>query len=913
MEYNCGVKLDLSPEALNYMVATIVFIFSLLCLVPLVIAAKKVISWKAAITTTTILLFLFFFGYYWVGQYCNILWFDSVGLSQVFWTAFGIKWSAFIVAFIATFLIYAINILVVSRSGKRNTHTLTTISFIAAAVLSLVQAIVMYSQWNTVLLNNNAVPFGVTDPIFNKDIGFYVFNLDFQFLIANMALETCIFAAIITFLGYAVTDPDRGHKKKAVNLNTHILLLATALIGIIVWERILCQYTYLFSSSGVVAGAGYTDIQSISLNWIFIVICAIAGIIMLMAIFVKSKFVAAGPVILVPVSFLILLVIIPSCIQSFYVKPNEFQVEEKYITYDIKATRDAYKLNEFQEKEMVVAPLTKEIVDANQPSLNNVRVWDWRAIADTYNQLQLFRTYYAFNDIDVDRYMVNGQYRQVLLAAREIDQTKLNEKTWINQHFVYTHGYGLTMNTANDSTSKSEPIFIVGDVPPKSTASELSVKRPEIYFGKFTTDFAITGAQMDEFNYPEGDKNNQSRYAGSGGISLDSFAKRLAFAINLDDLNILISGQISDQSKILWNRNIRQRIKKITPYLTLDTDDYIVLRNDGGLTWLQDAYTTSNRYPYSARSPYSNNINYIRNSVKIAMDAYNGNVDYYVYDNTDPVIKAYSKAFPSLFKTRQDMPKDLVSHVRYPEVMFLNQVAVYTEYHMTNPKVFYNKEDTWEVSKELFLSSEQYVVPYFVIASLPDSTAKDEFILMMPFTPKGRSNMIAWIGARCDESNYGETIVYKFTKQQLVYGTLQVEAKINQKDEMASQFTLWSKSSSIIRGNTLVIPIGNAIIYTQPVYLISAQAKMPQIVRVIAGSMADDNGNIDLKLEWGGTFKDALNKIMPSVAPVQAAIPNPNIVTPGVQNGSDTPGILNKLIQLRSEIDSLIKQLQETK
>lgn len=894
------------------MVIIIMVVLTLLCGIPIILSLLGKMSWKSTVILVPVLLFLLHFGYYWIGQYVNILWFESLGYGQVFWTILGTQWGMFLVTFLICFAFYAINILLMMKDYRNVNSVYSPAFYVFAGVVALCQAIFMYSQWNIVLLNNNAVQFGVNDPIFNKDIGFYVFNLEYLRMIAGAFFFTVFSALIIVTVGHSALTYDssqdfsidsrnrKTHRGLYDSMIQHLCGLGVILIGVYIWLRFLGSYGYLFDQSGVVAGAGYADIARVGLNWWFIAFCVIAGIMMFVAFLVKSKGTAIASVSTILVMWVILMGIVPACIQSFVVKPNEFQVEQKYIDYNIQATRDAYSLSGFQEKDLEVKPLTIAVTEDNQPTLNNIRVWDWRAILDTYNQLQLFRTYYAFSDVDVDRYMINGQYRQVLISAREIDQSKLNEKTWINKHFVYTHGYGVTVNAVNEFTSKSEPIFLVGDIPPKSTVADINIKQPEIYFGKMTNTFAIVGAQMSEFNYPEGDSNNQNRYGGLDGIKLDTFAKRLAFSLYLDDLNILISEQISNNSKILWQRNIKSRIEQITPYLSLDPDDYLVIRDNGSLVWMQDAYTTSTMYPYSVRN---DGINYVRNSAKIVVDAYNGTVDYYVSNSKDPIIQAYQKAFPSLFKS--SMPNDLVKHLRYPETMFTIQTNVYSTYHMTDAKVFYNKEDVWATATEVFDTGEQKVIPYFVIATLPNSQSDDEFILMLPFTPLGRNNMIAWVGARCDGNNYGETLVYKFSKQQLVYGTLQVEAKINQKDEMASQFTLWSKSSTVIRGNTLVIPIGNSIIYTQPVYLKSVEAKMPQIVRVIAGSLIEDKGETDLKIEWGSNFKEALTKVMSNNEIVSSSV-TPRSVDSNASSVVTIDQLLLELNDLKVKFNSLV-------
>lgn len=888
----------------------LIIILTIACLIPIMLAAARRISWRSAAIQSPIYLFILFFGYYWIGQYINILWFDSLGYGAVFWTIFSTKWTGFIVTFTACFIFYEINAWAMVKLVKSESPLVLPILSIIFGIIALIQAATTYGSWNTLILNANGVTFSTQDPIFAKDIGFYIFHLPFLQLVAGMAFQTCFITTLVLGITYAILH--RIKDLKASTITAHLCGLAAVGIGLFVWLRVLGAYGYMYGTTGVVIG-GYTDISKIGLNTAFIVFCAIGMVLMLAAAAIRRWPFAVGSIVMMIIMGVVLMGIVPSITQSFTVKPNEFDKEQKYINYNIDYTQKAYNLDKFNEKEVQVAPLTQDVAAKSQPTLNNVRIWDWRALGDTFKQLQLFRTYYAFNDVDIDRYTINGEYRQVMLSAREIDQSLLNEKTWINQHFIYTHGYGIVMNEVNQYAANGEPLFIIKDIPPVSTAKELQVKQPRIYFGNMTNSFIVTNAGTDEFDYPNGDANSFNRYDGVDGVKIDSFAKRLAFAVDFNDFSILISGQITGDSKLSWERNVRTRIQRLAPFLALDSVNYMVVKSDGSLTWMQDCFTTSDMYPYSKGQMYSNyygynDANYIRNSVKATVDAYNGSVNFYIYDQSDPLIQAYAKAFPTLFKAQTDMPKDLVAHVRYPEDYFLAQTQAYKTYHMKDARVFYNKEDVWDTGKEVFDSGPQYLIPYFVMAQLPDSPNTGEFIEMLPFTPLGKDNMIAWIASECDGANYGKMLVYKFSKQQLIYGPLQVESKVNQDETMASQFTLWTKSSSVIRGDTLVIPTGNAIIYISPVYLKSAEATMPQIVRVIVGALINTDAGIDLKLTWDKSFDSALGDLIGTAQPAPAA---PEVQPPpaGPAPTVTIQTIIDQLNKLSQELESIKGQI----
>ncbi|MBA7688466.1 hypothetical protein ES703_96948 [subsurface metagenome] len=526
-------------------------------------------------------------------------------------------------------------------------------------------------------------------------------------------------------------------------------------------------------------------------------------------------------------------VIFPAVVQRFQVQPSELARETPYIEYNIQFTREAFALNRVEEQSFPAeeTPSPEDIVQ-NEVTINNIRLWDSRPLKGTYNQLQSFRLYYDFHDVDVDRYIIDGEYRQVMLSARELSAEKLPEEaqTWVNRRLQFTHGYGLALSPVNEVSTQGLPVLLVKDIPP---IGDFNIERPEIYFGEKTNDYVIVKTKTEEFDYPMGDENVYSYYQGKDGVSLGSFIRRLVYAWQLGDFNILISGELTSESRVVYYRNIQERVNHLAPFLTLDSDPYLVVM-EGRLFWIQDAYTTTDRYPYS--EPLGDGLNYIRNSVKAVIDAYDGSVTFYITDPEDALIQTYQVIFPKLFVPAGQMPESLRVHLRYPEDMFNIQASVYQTYHMRDARVFYNKEDLWTVPNELYFGREQPMEPYYVIMRLPDEE-KAEFLLMLPFTPENKNNTIGWLAARCDGENYGKLLAYHFPKERLVYGPSQIENRIGQDTVITEQLALWGRGGSqVIRGNLLVIPLGKSVLYVEPVFLEAETGGLPQLKRVIVAA-----------------------------------------------------------------------------
>ena len=586
-------------------------------------------------------------------------------------------------------------------------------------------------------------------------------------------------------------------------------------------------------------------------------------------------------------------------VSSFIVKPNELVREHPYIAHNIDLTRQAYGLNQISEREFP-AETTVEAADpaTNRATLQNIRLWDWRALQDTLRQIQEIRTYYDFPDIDIDRYEIDGTIRQVMLATRELNVEKLPEssRNWINEKLIYTHGYGITMNPVNGFTPEGLPTLILSNMPVQSTVRSLSVRRPEVYFGELTNTDVYVKTQQKEFNYPQGQTNNLTAYEGNGGIVVGGFLRRFILALDRGDIAKLpFSDDVNKDSHLLMRRNVRHRVSALTPFLTYDPDPYIVLGDDGRLSWIMDGFTTSNNYPYSSHYDLDGNpINYMRNSVKAVIDAYDGTTTFYVFDKDDPIIAAYRRIFPNLFKDAMVMPPDLRKHVRYPELLLKLQAAVYGLYHMTNPEVFYNREDLWTVASEVGMnaSGEQATLPMepnFVLMRLPGETSV-EFVEILPFTPANRNNLIGWIAGRSDGAHYGTSVIYDFPKTKLVDGPLQIEARIDQNAQLSGQLSLWNQQGSHVRrGTLLVIPSGRALLYAEPIYLQAERSPMPEL-RLVVLALQD-------RLAYGPTFESAMAALFggaaSSVSPAPAsAQPLPRGPAPASEHAAD----LNALI-----------------
>jgi uncharacterized membrane protein (UPF0182 family) len=726
-------------------------------------------------------------------------------------------------------------------SGK----TLNILILAAILIVSFVIASRGSEQWDMVLSYLNQQPFGSTDPLFKKDIGFYVFSLPFYVFVREELLVLFLFAGLVTviwyikdggvqFIGEFLLAEDRPTSIPRVHVTEkvgkHLLVLGGIIVLLVAWGYHLKVYGLLYSTQGPAFGASYTDIHVKILAYrILMVISFFWSLFLIYNVFrprIKLLFLSGaiwfGAILVLANGF-------PMLVQQFVVKPNELAKESPYIAYNIDFTRKAYNLNNIKEVDFVINDqLSAEEIKDHDVTIQNIRIWDERPLLQTYRQIQAIRLYYDFNNVDVDRYMINNRYRQVMLAARElvVNQLPPQAKTWVNRHLIYTHGYGLAMSPVNEVTSEGLPQLMIKDLPP-SVDINLKVDRPEIYYGEKTDEYILIKTRTQEFDFPRGDKNVYTNYQGKGGVLIKSFIRRLLFAIEFQDPQILFTTYLGPESRIMFNRRINRRVNAIAPFLAYDTDPYMVV-SGGRLFWIQDAYTISNMYPYSKRSKSRfmiKRLNYIRNSVKVIIDAYNGDVTYYMLDEKDPILKTYLKIFPDLFKSLDEMPADLKKHIRYPNDLFEIQVNTYTTYHMQDVQVFYNQEDLWEPPDEMYGDNRQKMKPYYIIIKLPEGE-KAEFLLMLPFTPSKKDNMIGWLAARSDLPHYGNLLVYKLSKEKLVYGPMQIEARIDQQTEISRELSLWDqRGSRVIRGNLLAIPVSDAFIYVEPIYL---QAKQEQ-------------------------------------------------------------------------------------
>jgi len=782
------------------------------------------------------------------GFYTEWLWFNSLGYGSVYTTILTTKVLVFFCAAIIFCLLFLGNLVLATHlAPKAEAHfwpwvivgqlrRLSKWSVITGtALLSLIFGLIAQGNWEVVLRFFNGQPFGITDPVFHNEVGFYVFSLPFWHFLRGWLLGALILTLLgsagIYFVSYIV---QRLRFDFARRVLAHVAGLVIAILGLFAWGYWLGIWELVFSERGVVFGASYADMHAkLPAQWILLAVVLVFIVIIVFSV-LRRKFrwplYGIGAWI---VAVILVGAIFPAVVQRFQVQPNELAREKPYIEYNIQFTRDAFALNRVEEQSFPAekAP-SREDIAQNEATINNIRLWDHRPLKDTYNQIQSIRLYYDFHDVDVDRYVIDGKYRQVMLSARELSAEKLaaQAQTWVNRQLQFTHGYGIALSPVNEISAEGLPILLVKDIPP---VGDFNIERPQIYFGEKTNNYIIVKTKTQEFDYPMGDKNIYGYYQGRDGVSLGSFTRRLVYAWQLTDFNILISGELTPESRVLYYRNIRERVSHLAPFLKLDSDPYLVVVN-GRLFWIQDAYTTTDRYPYS--EPLEGGLNYIRNSVKAVVDAYDGSVTFYITDPEDALIQTYQSIFPALFVPVEQMPESLRVHLRYPEGMFNIQASVYQSYHMRDARVFYNKEDLWAVPKEVYAGKEQPIEPYYVIMRLPDEE-KEEFLLMLPFTPVNKNNTIGWLAARSDGKNYGKLLAYHFPKERLVYGPSQIENRIQQDTVITEQLALWARGGSrVIRGNLLLIPLGKSNLYVEPVFLQAEAGGLPELKRVIVAA-----------------------------------------------------------------------------
>ena len=834
-----------------------------------------------------VLLGILFLGRAALSYYVDALWFGSLGYADVFWKTLNLQWEVFAAFAAATFLILYGSFLALKRAHLPDLpagHTIfiggQPVKLPVAPVLRLIALGVslaiavatggaMSGEWPTLALFWYAPrTAGVVDPIFGKPLNFFLFALPAWQLIVGWLLTLSVMTCAFAVLFILITGGARvlaGRLSRSVTLPWRGLSITFAFLLLILAMRVyLGRFDRLLDDHTIFGGVTYTDAH-----------IALTGMLIVCAALVLGAAIAAINAVRVPRGRWLVMAILPAAVcyvtvqavawyvSSFIVKPNELVREKPYIVYNADLTRRAYGLNQVVQREFP-AETTVEAADPanNQATLQNIRLWDWHALQDTLRQIQEIRTYYDFPDVDIDRYDIDGTTREVMLAARELSVDKLPEssRNWINEKLIYTHGYGITMNPVNGFTPEGLPTLMLSNMPVQSTVRSLTVTRPEIYFGEMTNTDVYVKTQQKEFNYPQGQTNNLTSYEGSGGILLGGFFRRMIVALDQNDLAKLpFSDDVNKNSRLLMRRNIRDRVSALAPFLTYDPDAYIVLGEDGRLSWIMDAFTISDSYPYSTHYRLDDNlINYMRNSVKVVIDAYDGTTTFYVFDSDDPIIAAYRRIFPTLFKDAALMPPDLRKHVRYPELLLKLQAEVYGLYHMTDPEAFYNREDLWTVATEVGMGeggqqTTQAIQPNFVLMKLPGETA-EEFVEILPFTPSNRNNLIGWIAGRSDGAQYGTSVVYNFPKTKLVDGPLQIEARIDQNAQLSGQLTLWNQQGSHVRrGALLVIPTGRALLYAEPIYLQAERSPMPEL-RLVVLALQD-------RLAYGPTFESAMSSL----------------------------------------------------
>jgi uncharacterized membrane protein (UPF0182 family) len=818
--------------------------------------------------------------------YPGWLWFQNLGFSSVFLTMVSTKILTGIVAAVIFVLAVGINYGVARRYVKKG-HPITeeksgisveglpiserAVNWVIGAFLVIVALMIgsaASTKWSMILLYFNPTLFGVLDPIFGRDVGFYVFSLPVYLFVKSWLLGYLVFSGVIALLVYSrgnlvqmelgTPQTEEGEVPTSPKLRIesvvrkHLSILAILLVGLLTWGYWLKAYQLLYSTKGPAFGASYTDVhvQLFAYRILMVILVAFAILLVVNIVRYRRGVLLVGVAIALG-SVVIAGSIVPALVQKIIVKPNELERERPYIARTIENTRRAYGLDRIQEKDFLIDEnLTLADMEENRTTIENIRIWDERPLEETYNQIQSIRSYYGFSGIDVDRYVLDDEYRQVTLSAREIsvDRLSLQARTWVNTRLVYTHGYGLALNPVNIVTQEGLPDLWVKDLPPVTRGIE--IKRPEIYYGEGTKSYVIVRTNEKEFDYPKGDSNVYTTYQGEGGVPLNSFLRRVLFALTFRSTDILFTGYLTPDSRIMFHRAIPTRVTKIAPFLQFDRDPYLVIA-EGRLFWMLDGYTTTAMYPYSSRisEKFGFEINYIRNSVKAVVDAYTGKVTFYVIDETDPIIQSFGEIFPDLFRPIDEMPKPLKSHIRYPRDLFDIQAAVYQTYHMQDVQVFYNQEDLWQVPHELYADRQQKMVPYYIIIRLPGEV-REEFLLMLPFTPSDKDNMIAWLAARSDMPNYGDLLVYKLPKEKLIFGPMQVEARVDQQTDISRELTLWGqKGSRVIRGNLIAIPIETSFLYVEPVYLQASQED-PRPLSQAARSTTGTARSCPMEMKW---------------------------------------------------------------
>jgi uncharacterized membrane protein (UPF0182 family) len=838
--------------------------------------------------------------------YLENLWFGSLGYRAVYWTAFWYEWAAFVAFALATAAVlraafwlleraFVVSALAPRRVLLNNqpvfikpARLLKPAAWVVSLLFGLVYGLGMSGDWQKFALWLNRPPTGDNDPVFGRHLGFYLFTLPVAEILSSwlltLAWVVLLGAGVYAVLGLLPTGRDireavaargsllsqaaRGAVYAAVSTALAVLLLALAL------RAYLARFEYLFDDHQIFSGVTYTEdhylLPGLSVVAVALVVAAALALVNGFA-FRRLRLLIAAPALPILV-YLVACVAVPAYVQSFVVKPNELDREAVYIEHNIAATRRAFGLERVEARDFPAdTDDAAYALSENKPTLENLRIWDYHALQDTLRQVQEIRTYYDFNDVDVDRYPVGGQTRQMMVAPRELDVAKLPSSArgnWISERLIYTHGYGVTMNTANGFTPEGRPVFVLSNMPIESTAPDIKLTRPQIYFGEKTDTTVYVDTGQKEFDYPQGDANASTTYEGAGGFAVGGFFRRLVLAWELGDLSRLpFADAVTPDSRVLMRRQIGERVRALAPFLAFDEDPYVIVGGDGRLYWMMDAYTTANTFPYARHHDLAGaggSVNYVRNSVKAVVDAYDGSVSFYVFDEQDPVLRAYRGLFPTLFRPSAQMPETLRAHVRYPEALLKAQADAYGLYHTENPKVFFQREDVWSLARESAPKQQgggdggtaaRPLEPYYALLQLPgESSPAPEFVDVVAFTPASRDNLIGWMAGRSDGAAYGSLVVYKFPKSKLVNGPLQVNARIDQNAQLSSQLTLWNQQGSRAqRGNLLIVPLGRGLLYVEPIYLQAERSPMPEL-RIVVLATQD-------RLAFGTSFAEALTNL----------------------------------------------------
>lgn len=870
---------------------------------------QRIKKYSGIVLAILTLLFFWFMNFW--GE---ALWFENLGYGNPFWTVVNSNGLLAIVGAVIGF----VTVFLLTLGISKNHRIINTITKLVGIVIGGYWG---SSHWEIILKFWYGVSTGLKDPILGKDVGFYLFSLPFYdalfdlfFLLSLISLIAIFISLFLRFtennlLFYIPKEGEITSKKFyfPLYLNSSVFIL------IIAAERFLSRYHLMYSTTGVASGMSWTDenillpatYAVIIITILFSIALIVPNLRMRLQNYLFKKFrispdrshivVIAATGISIAIIWLLAFDALPRVFNWLVVKPNEITYERPYIQNNIEFTRYGFALNKIEEKEYPMnGSLTQGTINENPNLFSNIRLWDWKALDAVYRQFQTMRLYYEFSDVDVDRYNIDGKDRQVMVSAREInlDNLPLQSQTFVNKRFQYTHGFGLTMAAVNEFNPEGLPHLLIKDIPPVTESKSLEVKQPRIYFGEMTKTPVIANSKVKEFDYPSGEENVYTNYSGTGGVELSNFWRKFLYGWKFDGTNFLFSDYPTNKSRFMFHRQITERVKLLAPFLQFDKDPYLVL-SEGKLYWMIDAYTTSEYFPYSQpfstteniqykegnntqtltnhMSEYLEGINYIRNSVKAVINAYDGTVNFYIMDQDDPIIKVWSNIFPDLFKSKNEMPKDLLAHLRYPIDMLLTQGLVYEKYHMTDPTVFYNQEDLWIRATDKYYSQVQPVEPYYIMWQQP-GTAKQQFVLMCPFTPKNRQVLIGWIAGMCDAENYGKFVAYQFSKDKMVLGPQQVESKIDQDSFLSGQLTLWDQhGSKVIRGNVLAIPVNNTLFYVEPIYLQAETAAYPELRIVVV--MHGDN------MSYAKTFDEALNGLF-SKSPVLKNLSQTEKTTP---------------------------------